>query len=84
MSPAHSWTVNYALSLLGDAGYLTEIKRTNSKTDNTFVYHLFVRRFRTDEPTIIAIDANSDKIKSESLRELLDNPVMIGQMRVKQ
>lgn len=65
-----NWTVDYAIGLLRGCGY--EPKR----------FHLQLEIFHRNIRTVIEID--SGRVKSSDVQPLLDKPLMLGSMRVRQ
>ena len=76
MDSEHTWSTDFARGLLEGAGYRSTIIPASAP----FWSQL---RIYTPGKFVDAKIAN-DRVRSADIRELLDNPSMIGQMRVKQ
>jgi hypothetical protein len=79
-----TWSVAFTRSLLADAGYETTINGKLEKFDFNYekTFNLHIKNKVTRETINIAILDN--QILIADVRPLLDNPAMIGGMKVKQ
>lgn len=84
MSTEHTWSVEFAESLLRDAGYIVNHSSVLKKFDFNYApkFSMHIKNPATGKITDIPIEGT--RVASSSLREFLDNPVALGGMRVRQ